>query len=228
MLAASTLSRVRTTNCGDVLSGNRGIFVKILPTFYGGQSCSLGIWSEKSFLNGYLWYSDFFMDRNAHKEEFSYAYIHAVAAAAGYSCESATRLKDLEGIDITITALGVLGTRRCPRIDLQVKCTSRTDIIHDDCIKFPLEVPAYEKLRFDDPTLPYFLVVVLVPDNLDDWLIHSENELLLRHCGYWKSLVGEPETRNTKNITVQVPRTNLFTPDALKGFMQNLGVGGIT
>jgi hypothetical protein len=168
------------------------------------------------------------MDRNAHKEEFSYAYIHAVAAAAGYSCANATRLLDMEGIDVTITAIGVQGTRRCPRIDLQVKCTSRTDIVHDDCIKYPLEVPAYEKLRFDDPTIPYFLVVVLVPNDLDNWLIHSEDELLLRHCGYWRSLAGEPETRNTKNITVQVPRANLFTPDALKGFMRSLGTGGVT
>jgi Domain of unknown function (DUF4365) len=225
---ASTVSRVRTINHKEALLGKRRIFAKILPAFDDWQCCSLGILSEEPFLNIHPWNADLFMDRNAHKEEFSYAYIHAVAAAAGYSCANATRLVDLEGIDITITALGFLGTRRCPRIDLQVKCTSRTDIVHDDCIKYPLEVPAYKKLIFDDPTIPYFLVVVLVPDSLEDWLIHSENELLLRHCGYWKSLAGEPETRNTDNITVQVPRTNLFTPEALKGFMRSLGAGGLT
>lgn len=164
------------------------------------------------------------MDKNAHKEEFSYAYIHAIAAAAGFSCANATRLQDLEGIDITISALGIQGTRRCPRIDLQVKCTSRTDIVHDDCIKYPLEVPAYEKLRFNDLYIPYFLVVVLVPD---EWLIHSEKQILLKHCGYWKSLVGEPATTNTTSITVKVPRTNLFTPESLKGHMQDIGLGGI-
>jgi hypothetical protein len=168
------------------------------------------------------------MDRNAHKEEFSYAYIHAIAAAAGFSCENATRLKDLEGIDITISALGIYGTRRCPRIDLQVKCTSRTDIVHSDCIKYPLEVPAYNNLRFDDPVIPCFLVVVLVPECLDEWLIHSEKEVLLRHCGYWESLAGLPETNNTHNITVKVPRTNLLTPESLKGHMNRLGLGGAT
>ena len=168
------------------------------------------------------------MDRNAHKEEFSYAYIHAVAAAAGYLCANATRLMDMEGIDVTIAALGVQGTRRCPRIDLQVKCTSREDLVHDDCIKYPLEVAAYDNLRFDDPSIPYYLVVVLVPNNIDNWLEHSENELLLRHCGYWISLAGKPQTSNTTSITVQVPRENLFTPDALKGFMENLAAGGKT
>ncbi|QHU98691.1 DUF4365 domain-containing protein [Synechocystis sp. CACIAM 05] len=165
------------------------------------------------------------MDRNAHKEEFSYAYIHAVAAAAGYSCANATRLLDMEGIDVTITALGVQGTRRCPRIDIQVKCTSRDDTVHKDAIHYPLEVAAYNNLRFDDPTIPYILVVVLVPDDLDKWLLHSEDELLLRRCGYWKSLAGEPETRNTTSITVHVPRANLFTPESLKNFMQNFGIG---
>lgn len=170
---------------------------------------------------------DVSMDRNAHKEEFSYAYVHAVAAAAGYACEKAPRLLDLDGVDLTVTALGVQGTRRRPRIDLQVKCTSRTNIVHDDYIKFPLEVSAYDNLRFDDPTLPCLLVVVLVPEDIYDWLGHSEDELLIRCCGYWKSLAGESPTLNTNNITIHIPRTNLLTPDFLQGFMRSLGTGGV-
>ncbi len=200
MLEAPTSSRIRATEHRNVLPGNKSIYDRALQTLYDEQVCSSGILSEEKFLNLKPSHSDLFMDRNAHKEEFSYAYIHAVAAAAGYSCANATRLLDMEGIDVTITALGIQGTRRCPRIDLQVKCTYRTDIVHTACIKYPLEVQAYEKLRFDDPTIPYILVVVFVPDNLDEWLIHSESELLLKHCGYWKSLAGEPGTRNRKNI----------------------------
>jgi hypothetical protein len=166
------------------------------------------------------------MDKNAHKEEFSYAYIHAIAAAAGFSWASGTRLQDLDGIDGTISAPGIQETRMCPRIDLQVKCTSRTSIVHNDCIKYPLEVPAYDKLRFKDLYIPRFLVVVLVPDNSDEWLVHSEEQILLRHCGYWKSLRGEPETTNTTSIIVKVPRTNLFTPESLKGHMHDIGKGG--
>jgi len=156
------------------------------------------------------------MDRNAHKEEFSYAYIHAVAAAAGYSCSVSPRLLDLEGIDMTIAALGIQGTRRCPRIDLQVKCTSRTDIVDSDQIRYPLEVKAYRELAHDDRIIPCYLVIVLVPENIDDWLVHSSSELLLRYCGYWVSLAGQPTTQNAKTVTVHVPRENLFSPEALK------------
>ncbi|MEH1778352.1 MAG: hypothetical protein V7L26_04220 [Nostoc sp.] len=39
------------------------------------------------------------------KEEFSYAYINAIASAAGYSFQIAPRPFDLVGVDITITGL---------------------------------------------------------------------------------------------------------------------------
>ncbi|MEH2030722.1 MAG: hypothetical protein V7K67_13790 [Nostoc sp.] len=39
------------------------------------------------------------------KEEFSYAYINAIASAAGYSFQIAPRPLDLVGVDITITGL---------------------------------------------------------------------------------------------------------------------------
>ncbi|WP_017742610.1 DUF4365 domain-containing protein [Scytonema hofmannii] len=43
------------------------------------------------------------MSLNTQKEDFSYAYVYAVTAAAGYSLQAATRRLDLSGIDATIT-----------------------------------------------------------------------------------------------------------------------------
>jgi predicted lysophospholipase L1 biosynthesis ABC-type transport system permease subunit len=58
------------------------------------------------------------------KEEYSYAYISAVASAAGYSFQIAPRPLDLVGVDVTITGLVSPGSRRRTRLDLQLKCTS--------------------------------------------------------------------------------------------------------
>jgi Domain of unknown function (DUF4365) len=184
-------------------------------------------WSKKVFSNllNYL-LIETFMDRNTHKEEFSYAYVHAIAAVAGYDCAISKRPLDNDGIDITITALGIQGIRKRPRIELQVKCSSRMDIVHEDYIKYPLEVSAYNNLRFDDPTIPCLLIVVLVPDEIEEWIDISESELLIRKCGYWISLAGEPETDNTKCITISIPRVNLFKPDTLKNLIHNIGAGG--
>jgi Domain of unknown function (DUF4365) len=79
------------------------------------------------------------MNIEALQEEFSYAYVHAIAAAAGSSCGPATRLGDLSGVDITITYPGILGTRRCPKIDLQIKCCLQEKIISEKYINYPLE-----------------------------------------------------------------------------------------
>ena len=65
------------------------------------------------------------MNFSTQKEDFSYAYIYAVAAAAGYSLQSATRRLDESGIDATITVPGVLKSKRLPRFDIQIKSTSQ-------------------------------------------------------------------------------------------------------
>lgn len=75
--------------------------------------------------------------------------------------------------------------------------------------------------------MPRILVVVLVPENLEDWLQQSESEICMRNCAYWVSLRGQPERQNTTNITVELPRSNQLTVEALKSIMQRLSQGGL-
>ncbi len=108
------------------------------------------------------------------KEEFSYAYISAIASAAGYSFQIAPRPLDLVGVDVTITGIVSSGSRRRTRLDLQLKRTSQ-DLLDNDSIKFPLEIKNYNELRNNNPDDdPLLLVVVLVPDKVEDWLQQSE------------------------------------------------------
>lgn len=162
------------------------------------------------------------MDRNTQKEEFSYAYIQAVASVAGYSVERKPRPMDNAGIDITIEVPGELGMVLFPRFDAQVKCTSSLNILHNNFIKFPLDIKNYNKLRHEKPLVPQILIVVLVPNDLGGWLNISEEETLMKKCGYWISLKGEPSTQNTSNITVDIPRLNIFTPANLTLLMEKI------
>ncbi len=159
------------------------------------------------------------------KEEFSYAYINAVASAAGYSFQIAPRPLDLVGVDVTITGLVSPDSRRRTRLDLQVKCTSR-DLLGSDFIRYPLDIKNYDELRNDNPDDdPLILVVVLVPDNIDDWLHQSEEKLCLKHCAYWMSLYGQPQSENQTTVTVYLPRQNVFSVDTLKNLMQRTAFG---
>jgi hypothetical protein len=162
---------------------------------------------------------------NTQKEEFSYAYINAVASAAGFSFQIASRPLDQVGVDVTITGLVSPGSRRRTRLDVQVKCTSR-DVIDSNNLRYPLDIKNYEELRNDYPDDdPLILVVVLVPDNVDDWLHQSETELCLQHCAYWVSLRGQPATENQTTVTVYLPRQNIFTVNTLKNLMQRIATG---
>jgi Domain of unknown function (DUF4365) len=159
------------------------------------------------------------------KEEFSYAFISAIASAAGYSFQIAPRPLDLVGVDVTITGLVSPGSRRRSRLDLQLKCTSQ-DLLDNESIKFPLEIKNYNELRNDNPDDdPLLLVIVLVPDKVEEWLQQSETELCLKRCAYWVSLRGQPQTTNQTTVTVYLPRTNIFSVDALKTLMQRIADG---
>ncbi len=166
------------------------------------------------------------MDINIQKEEFSYAYIHAIASTAGYSFQLAPRPLDMDGIDGIIAASGTSGSMRRPRLEVQVKCTSR-DVLDNEGIKYPLRVKNYDDLRYDDPYITRILVVVLVPDNPDDWLRQSEVELCLRRGGYCVSLRGQPAMQNQTTVTVFIPRQNIFNTNALKTIMQRLERGEV-
>ncbi|GBF80190.1 DUF4365 domain-containing protein [Aphanothece sacrum] len=163
------------------------------------------------------------MDLNTRKEMFSYAYIEAVSSVAGYSVELKPRAMDNAGIDVTIEVPGEAGGVLFPRIDAQVKCTAAENIRKENCIKFPLPVKNYKTLIYPNPYVPLILVVVLVPSDINDWLKITEEDILMKKCGYWLSLRGQSPTNNTENITVELPRQNLFTPVSLRNIMEKAG-----
>ena len=159
---------------------------------------------------------------NTQKEEFSYAYIRAVASVAGYAVEQKLRAMDNAGVDVTIEVPGEIGEILFPKFDAQVKCTSSQSVLHNDYIKFPLEVKNYNKLRHEKPLTPQLLIVVLVPTDINGWINISEDKTLMKKCGYWISLKGRPKTNNNTTITIDIPRINLFTPSALLSIMNKI------
>lgn len=162
------------------------------------------------------------MDLSQQKEQFSVSYLRAVAAVAGYTLYEPT--VDDDSVDWQIAARGTADTPRRPRVELQLKCSAR-DILRPETVRFPLEIKNYEDLRTDNLLVPRILIVVFVPRDVRDWIRHSEEELALRHCGYWSSLRGEPPVQNQGTITVSLPRSQQFTPEALKQIMKRINDG---
>ncbi len=161
------------------------------------------------------------VDLNEQKQQFSLAYVRAVAATAGFAV--ARPETDDDSVDLTI--LAKLPKR--PRIDLQVKCTAARGWLERDHIPFDLDPKNYGELREEDVAAPRVLVVVTVPSDCGSWLAPAEEETLLRYCGYWVSLRGLEERGNVSSVRVRVPRANILSPGALSDMMARISAGGL-
>jgi hypothetical protein len=161
------------------------------------------------------------MDLRQQQEQFSRAYVHAVATVAGFGTYRPEI--DDDSIDLGIAARGGATTFKSPRVEAQLKCTS-TSVRHDEAVHFPLRLKNYDDLR-KNCHVPRILIVVLVPEHVPDWLAQTEEEMILKRCGYWRSLAREPAVDNTTAVTVHLPRANLFTPAALRAMMLRVGEG---
>ena len=161
------------------------------------------------------------MHLDQQKEQFSKAFVHAVATIAGYGTYQPA--VDDDSIDLGIAARSGLHTTRRPRLELQLKCT-HIDEGGDEFLAYDLKVKNYNDLRADTIVLR-ILVVVLVPPDVTSWIEISNHEMCLRHCAYWMSLKYLPVTTNAHTVRVQIPRAAKFTPQELRGLMVKVNIG---
>jgi hypothetical protein len=155
--------------------------------------------------------------------ELSYAFLHAVASRAGFSCEYRNRHLDGTGVDATITEDGrkladdsVLTSFS---VDIQLKATYRELPEQGGRFSYPLSIPHYEKQRLEEVASPRLLIVLRLPRDPEEWLRISEDSLVAKGCTYWVSLRGAAATTNKDSQTVYIPRQNLLTPQSLTNLM---------
>jgi hypothetical protein len=165
------------------------------------------------------------MTRNQRQEALSRAYVQAIAAQAGMG--HTPRMNDY-GIDLSIHEIARRGKRYCETgmvLDTQVKSATRA-ARGAAAIRYDLEAKAYEDLRDADVPNPRILILVVFPDDSAEWLLQSEEELILRGCGYWMSLEGRPRTSRSRSVRIQIPRANVFSVPGVRGILDRLRTGG--
>ena len=145
------------------------------------------------------------------KEQFSIAYVRAVAAAAGVNTYK--HEVDDDSIDIGFTTKITSGRPSRPRLEAQLKCSA---VIPEKngVFRYPLLLKNYNDLSGDD-LIPRVLIVLMVPPKLDEWLTQDADQMIMRKAAFWLDLTGLPESKNKKTVTVAVPKANLFSPNAL-------------
>jgi hypothetical protein len=149
------------------------------------------------------------------------AYVRAIAGHAGYLCGTPSE-PDRDSVDLQISA----GGHMRPKLDVQLKSTIR---LNGDAssFRYRLKKKNYDDLRINTQT-PRLLVVLDLPDDQATWLTADVDQLVIRRCAYWLSLHGMPETPNAANVTVSIPRANVFDVAAITRLMEMSRSGRIS
>jgi hypothetical protein len=162
---------------------------------------------------------------NLQREALSRAYVHAVAARAGVITSRPD--PDL-GIDLCLRAVRVDGQHYKDagvQIDLQLRSTTRA-LVSETEVRYDLDVRTYDFLREPPVGCPRLLVVLVLPEDEALWLSQSVEELVLRDCAYWRSLLGAAPTTATSSIRNTLERSQVFSVPAVQTLMGRLLQGG--
>ena len=161
------------------------------------------------------------LTREHRQEALCRAYVRAVAALAGVTiCEP----ENDYGIDMALRAITARENKRrdaSVQLDLQLKSTTRANVTDTHAI-YDLEVENYHDLRAPEAVCPRILVVLVLPAEEPRWLSQTPEELVIRHCAYWMSLKGFPDTTSTSTVRIAIPTANVFSVAALQAIMQRL------
>jgi hypothetical protein len=163
------------------------------------------------------------MFKTLKKEQFSIAYIKALAAPLGFNPGRFD--VDNDSVDISFTAQYDISSKiRSPEINIQLKCTQLT-FSKDNLLHYPLPIKNYNDLRGSNLSNPRYLVVLCIPSNENDWLSVNESEMILRYSAYWFSLRSAPETKNTETVTIEIPKNQLLNRETFKMLMDKASEG---
>lgn len=160
------------------------------------------------------------MTENDIMAELSYAYLHAVAARAGFGCKVGSRIDDSASVDAFVRVNERMASNSVIwnfDFEVQLKATKQVLAEKDGRYSYFFKgIARYDRLRDPGSPLPKLLVVLLLPDDPAQWLTLDENSLISRRCAYWVSLEGAPASDNDTGKTIVIPRTQLLTVEALR------------
>ncbi len=114
-----------------------------------------------------------------------------------------------------------------PSLDVQLKATINLTDGGDEEFRYALRRRNYDLLR-EVTLVPRILVVLELPKEESSWINVNNEELAIRRCAYWVSLLGFPETNNSDSVTVSIKKRNRFDVASLKSLMEQARRGAIT
>ncbi|MEU2049403.1 DUF4365 domain-containing protein [Streptomyces albidoflavus] len=132
------------------------------------------------------------------QEQISLAYLSAVATRAGAT--SASWNVDKDGVDVTLKRNHIL-------VEFQMKCSFAPTLSADgETYAFDLDIQTYNALRHPGRSAAGYLGLVVVPRDLDGWLAHGEESLVMHCSGYYARIQDLPAVAGQESKRIHLPK----------------------
>lgn len=167
------------------------------------------------------------MHKSRDKEDLQISYISALCAASGISYD--TQSHDDDSTDGIIKKRINLGDGRFydAAVRIQLKCTSSASQYEDKgtYITYKLKVKNYNDLCTPSTT-PIILGLLILPENEDEWIDWSTEELLIRGCMYWKDFSGCEKSNNAGTVNVKIEKSDVINQKTLNDILTQIAKEG--
>lgn len=156
------------------------------------------------------------------KESLSLSFITAIAAKAGVACRVPQGVE--YGTDAYLVKVKQLTNGKYRDtgyiLPIQIKATT-TSLIRGDKVIYDIEAEAFNKLAEWEGDSQIILVLFCLPEDPDEWLLLSENELILKRCCYWH-ILEKTSTSNKRTTRLEIPREQIFTPNIVESLFEKV------
>lgn len=160
------------------------------------------------------------MDIEKIKEDLSICYLKMISAVNGIALEQFHH--DEDSTDVVIKkVIKVGGTVPFnSSIRVQLKATSSTSqyTISGDSVSYKLKVKNYNDLCMRSAN-PSMLALLVLPDDQNEWVNWTKDEVFLKGKMFWLSLQGKETSDNSATVTVKIPFENVLSTSSIESLL---------
>lgn len=157
------------------------------------------------------------------KEDLQISYISALCAASGISYD--TQRHDGDSTDGIIKKRITFhdGLFYDSAVRIQLKCTSSPSQYEDkgEYISYKLKVKNYNDLCTPSTT-PIILGLLILPEDENDWVKWSTEELLIKGCMYWADFSTQQKSENSETVSVRINKENIINQETLSEILEKI------
>ena len=157
------------------------------------------------------------------KEDISISYISALCAYAGISYEIIRHDDDSTDGILRKRIFLDRGRKFEAGLRIQLKCTSSLSQYTDngDTIIYKLKAKNYNDLCLQSTT-PIILGLLILPEDKEQWINWTKEELLIRGCMYWADFSLEAELSNKETVNVTISKKHVINAESLQKILERI------